>query len=43
MRSGYLASGRSLDTGGKEAVLTSPLRLRFLASGSSAATAEMGG
>jgi len=42
-RLGYLACWRSLGTGTEEAVLPSPLRLRFLESGSSETTAEVGG
>lgn len=42
-RLGYLACCRSLDTGAEEAVLLSPLCLRFLASGSPKAIAKVGG
>jgi hypothetical protein len=42
-RLGYLACCKSLGTGAEEAVLPSPLRLRFFASGSSETITEVGG
>ena len=43
MRLGYFAYWALLGTGAEEEVLTSPLRFRFLASGSSDVVVDVGG